>query len=787
MILRGWRVDGFGILNQVEISDLPDGLVVVHGPNEAGKSTLLRFLHAMLFARWSSSGAGLGSPPIRGGAHGGQLTVEKAGARWTLTRHARRGGLQLLGPDGQQKGDADWQELLSHADGALFDHVFAFDLDALSESRTLQAAEIRDRLFSAGVAGAGVSAQRAMKRVDDAASLLLAPRKEATINRLAQQLSALDERLAAAQAQQHHYGELVAAEQQHQAERRDLQAEQQQLVARSAHLAQVRTCAPLLAQKSELQQTIAQLEAELVGRSSLDEVALQRLLTDGNALVERVRRADELDQELALSEGRLAVLRRQLGASWNDERLEAFVVADTLWSEIDEHSAAQRDAEQRLDELQAARTDGDSSAPDPVDRWMMAFVLAAALLAAGGAVLTAHRWFALVAVALVVVAVTASWLRRRDRATRQRRRAVVTQQADARRARARHDWEGWLTANDLPPRIDPSRARQLLLGARDASETLRGIARQRVERQRLLSPMDPWLESSAATLANAGLVPAETLEARLDQLQELIDRARTRQARELTLAEQQRQLQSVEQRLVRGLSALADPQAVLNDAARQETEAWELEATGLGLRQQQLLDRVSETERELTTATARRQELERSVLIAELELQRAATLGELSSALDEWRTLRLTSELIATTLRDYQSRHQPDVLRDASSALAQLTEGRHRAVVQEGADGIAVVGDGGRVLPEQLSRGTREQLYLAVRLGLAQHLARQGIVLPFVMDDILVNFDPARQAAAARLVAQLAQSHQVLFFTCHPETVARLRAAAPNLRLVSIE
>ena len=46
--------------------------------------------------------------------------------------------------------------------------------------------------------------------------------------------------------------------------------------------------------------------------------------------------------------------------------------------------------------------------------------------------------------------------------------------------------------------------------------------------------------------------------------------------------------------------------------------------------------------------------------------------------------------------------------------------------------------------PHQLSTGTREQLYLAIRLAYAQHYCRENEPLPLVMDDVLVNFDDER-------------------------------------------
>ena len=76
---------------------------------------------------------------------------------------------------------------------------------------------------------------------------------------------------------------------------------------------------------------------------------------------------------------------------------------------------------------------------------------------------------------------------------------------------------------------------------------------------------------------------------------------------------------------------------------------------------------------------------------------------------------------------------------------------------------------------DKLSRGTAEQLYLAVRLGLVREFAQRTAALPIVMDDVLVNFDPTRAERTAVALAEMSEHHQILLFTCHPETAELVR------------
>jgi len=65
-----------------------------------------------------------------------------------------------------------------------------------------------------------------------------------------------------------------------------------------------------------------------------------------------------------------------------------------------------------------------------------------------------------------------------------------------------------------------------------------------------------------------------------------------------------------------------------------------------------------------------------------------------------------------------------------------------------------------------LSRGTVDQLYLAARLALLDLLYRDAKP-PLLLDDPFVKFDPDRREQAIALCKEIAQNHQVLFFTCH--------------------
>ncbi len=118
-----------------------------------------------------------------------------------------------------------------------------------------------------------------------------------------------------------------------------------------------------------------------------------------------------------------------------------------------------------------------------------------------------------------------------------------------------------------------------------------------------------------------------------------------------------------------------------------------------------------------------------------------------------------------------------------------MTGGRYTDVrVPLDGSGITVLARDGTVRPtEELSRGTAEQLYLALRIGLIGSLGSVGASLPVLMDDVVVNFDPERRDGAVAAVAELAAMRQVLFFTCHPETAEALAASVDGAKLLTLD
>jgi uncharacterized protein YhaN len=198
--------------------------------------------------------------------------------------------------------------------------------------------------------------------------------------------------------------------------------------------------------------------------------------------------------------------------------------------------------------------------------------------------------------------------------------------------------------------------------------------------------------------------------------------------------------------------------------------------------------RRGDLQTELGSVTAELKRLDSDEQASRLRAEKAVLVEQLSETARRWATLTVARTLLDKAQRKYEEERQPDVLRNAQEFFSTVTGGRYdRLISPLGSQVItAVAPDGSSKATNQLSRGTEDQLYLALRFGLIRAFGARSAHLPVIVDDILVNFDPERAQRAAAAFVELAQTNQVLVFTCHPETVDHFRNASKALHVIDL-
>lgn len=164
-------------------------------------------------------------------------------------------------------------------------------------------------------------------------------------------------------------------------------------------------------------------------------------------------------------------------------------------------------------------------------------------------------------------------------------------------------------------------------------------------------------------------------------------------------------------------------------------------------------------------------------------------LARLRDAVDRWAPLVLARTVMSRAIREFEKKHQPSLFAEVSRLFSRMTDGRYVGLSQKLDENRTLQleqPDGTRKSPEQLSTGTREQLYLAIRLAYVQHYCRDAEPLPLIMDDILVNFDEQRARNTLEVLLDLPDEIQVLFLTCHDHMVELVNDLRPESRPIEL-
>jgi uncharacterized protein YhaN len=236
-------------------------------------------------------------------------------------------------------------------------------------------------------------------------------------------------------------------------------------------------------------------------------------------------------------------------------------------------------------------------------------------------------------------------------------------------------------------------------------------------------------------------------------------------------------------------------------AVKTDTEALRAE---IGERSRSALEEsVEETKSSLDEVERERDDLTKGSTLAEKELselgasdQASGLMAERETLLDELR--ELGSEwskysLALLMLRKARDRHererQPKVLQTASEFFKDITGTRYSGLRVPAGEPtvIAVTPSGEGMQASQLSRGTREQMYLSLKLGAIHESSQHNTPLPVIVDDALVNSDLGRSRVVARAFAKLGDTNQVLVFTCHPTLVQQLQEACPDAQVQKLD
>lgn len=315
------------------------------------------------------------------------------------------------------------------------------------------------------------------------------------------------------------------------------------------------------------------------------------------------------------------------------------------------------------------------------------------------------------------------------------------------------------------------------------------LLRSRLAAARVVANVVDSLKETIASRSAEVLAEAAKIDAAMDTLRPLMEETGSADTAELGSAiERSRSVRALREAVAEAetaIKAAGDGKSLeeLLDALK------DVDVDGLSARSQTLAAELAERNEEVAAAAAAHGDAKR--VFASLETAAESAADAASDAEQARAELGILSEQFilkraqAVTLRwaieQYRERHQDPMLLRAGQIFSTLTTGRYKAlrIDNDGASPrLLGLRDDGRTVVDigSMSEGTTDQLFLALRLAAVEQSVATGVRLPFLADDLFVNFDDERSKAGFRVLAELARSTQVLFFTHHPHLAAIARS-----------
>ena len=889
------HIDGFGIFADRHITGLGQGLNVICGGNEFGKSTLLAFVRRILFGFPRGSSGVNPYPALSGGAYGGRLICQLGnGEQITISRTLGAHGGQVIvsATSRQLTGQDELSRILEHLTGGFYQNVYAISLDELQEISTLQGEEIRGRIYGAGLGLGSISLIDIMNGFRKESDSLYKPRGSAQkVSNLYQQIRELEKAVGKTQQEIEHYDgllsecdELLRKVSQTEDQIRSLEASRQALENKDKLYPVYIEYIEAQSELSKLEQVPSMAENTLRDFEALKvNLANLKQQIDGNAIELRDLELEKgrmiYNERIFAQEATIVSLQNmsekyksavndidtmrarktsleqginkrisQIQATWTIDDIRKFNLSHSQKDKILGYRSRFDEANNRADEARAKleyhiekKSEALSTrfAGPKVYRYA---IYAITLLGLAGLVWgsLSLAWGLVSLFGIILLAgfcITLMISRGNGMKTVDPLEKKLTEQSASEKSeytRLDREWKDYLHSIGLDENLSTS-------GAIEVVNTIHGIQSDLAS----LDELDSRIKNMQTTIDKAKelhdqVMPCIDTSRLTDDLgtniqilvndfndtrnvklkKEGVSAQIKKVADKITRLEQDRKdceryvleyvslFGALDERDFRRKCAVFARRAELSRKINECRRSIQT-SVGVSERYNSFVDSMSSTnpqeiQKQLREIQEQLNEMakERDQMIqtrgellnqakqlsssdnllvkqSEIELKKQ----QLQDCARDWTKSQIALLMLEIAVSKYESTRQPEVIKSAESYFKIMTGNSYSTIVKPiDADELQIrdrTGKSKGVI--QMSRGTKEQLYLAMRLGLIEEYEKRSEPMPIIMDDVLANFDDDRGSLAAEAIRKFSENRQVLVLTCHKNVFEVCRDLGANV------
>ncbi|CUR38268.1 DNA double-strand break repair Rad50 ATPase [Limosilactobacillus reuteri] len=809
MKIKKVHIDGFGKWHDQDF-DFTANPQIIYGPNEAGKTTLMAFLVSILFSFADGRGKNRFAQyiPKTTSSYGGSLLVEINGHDYVIKRQRGRNGgkVSVTDSQGHQGGEQELKQLLGPMDRSLYQALFSFGQRDLTAVDELNRDEWQQHLQQLGAVG---SAQwdQLIDQYQKQADHLYKPRgRKWPLNQDLHQYANLTDKINQARGKFHRYQDLQADLKTNKEKLRQTQAElqkQQPLLQKLEHLQQLwpvyhewqhsHQTRPIADYLTDQQVTMAQelqvREKELRRQQQVYQQRLARIdhqspqtTKHSPQSMPELQRLKEQVVELQAEEA----LQHRQQTQVNQWQQELTAIKTRYHHPLPAPLTSQEKTElARLLNVQPlSRANASQPNGDPSRAAMIGIVGGFVLFIIG---LLANATF-ITAIGAIAAFATVMYLYYQRQGSHS---APVTTDSQAIMAFGqKHGLQDFPPDQWLLMQGDLQRNAELTAQLQTANQ----------DQQRYDHQLTVFNQQLPPALQNLTLAAVRTkLDDLLEQGQQARQDIQVNTREKATIANNLAQLNQDYNKIHQQKLAIyqqagvhddnqftqylanrsaAQSQALASDAYGQQLTAEDRQALAAYANRDELMTVLSKTRHQLAqltlTISRTHEEIQKDKVeidslvedgtLSNLEQERANLAAKIWHEVQEWLRYQLAIQWVNKALAGASADRYPAIIRQAEQYFALLTDHRY-SQIDLTADGIKVVRRDQEVfLVEELSQGTAEQLYIALRLGFVTVMSDQAN-FPIIIDDGFVNFDNVRRQRMLALLEKIAEKNQVIYFT----------------------
>lgn len=735
-------IEGFGQWTQREF-DFTQGFNVVYGLNAAGKTTLHQFIVAMLYGFPQKRGNRVNTyQQSQQAVYGGHLIFVYEGQRYQLTRLGRTQSELSIRLLANQQVLADPEQLLTEVLGPIdretFAAIFSFNQTDLLAVFSLKPDDFAKRLGQLAVPGSEKWAQRADDLEQTASNVLGASKlAKRPLNQLLKMVSNQADLVQDLLAKQPLVADLLTEQAKVTKQITQLKALQNAERQNEHLLLEQQQIQPLLTRLDEIDRQLAQLPA------ALD----QQLLNEYDGLMAQLSLQEvNASPDLTLaSDAELSQARRSIEQLAINDREQKLLVERQLDLQAErQHILSQHGwSQQPTADVQPSET----QKPTYLFLGLGIFAAVAVIFA----FVLKQSALAGLFLVLALVLLGLQWRKQQQRQQQPSRQTPTPMAESTDRQHLERLDENIAKTNQQLQALMPEMAQlkdqlgQLVQGTKltDYQQNLAELEAKRASQNQHRTVLGQLKGQQLTLLAQLG----------------------AKDSTDLTVKRQvdgQRQALLQEQHALNTQLGSVDPKTLQGGNQQPELKTEELAA------------QLAEQQQQLATIAVRLERLANDNQVQQAKQHLADLRAQASHELTAVLVDRLAAQWINQTLSLTIADRLPAMLDKSQEYLAYLTANRYQKLVTSGKL-LQVQDQAGQLLSvTELSKGTAEQLYVAMRLAFSQVIAT-SFALPLLIDDAFVDFDDKRYERMINLLSKLGQSQQILYFTIKkPNYVANI-------------